>query len=93
MPQREGKDNCMGFVDFETDAEVEKAVSLLDGSELNGSSLKVMNAGGGSGGGGAMSFGQQNGSSSFGGPPRDERPPRDGGMSGDIMLPDGRSTM
>ena len=72
MPLREGKDNCMGFVDFETEEEVEKAVSLFDGSELDGSTLKVMNPGGGSSnaGGSAMSFGQ---------PPRDERPPRDNG--------------
>ena len=50
MPLREGKDNCMGFVDFETEAEVEKAVQLFDGSELDGSTLKVLNPGGGDAG-------------------------------------------
>ena len=50
MPLREGKDNHMGFVDFETEAEVEKAVQLFDGSELGGSTLKVLNPGGGDAG-------------------------------------------
>ena len=58
MPKREDKDTCLGFVDFETEEEVEKAVSMFDGSELDGSTLKVMNGGGG-GGGGASSGGMK----------------------------------
>ena len=41
MPLREGKDTHMGFVDFETDAQVQEAISQLDGTELDGEQLSV----------------------------------------------------
>ena len=62
LPLREGKDTHLGFVEFETDEEVQKAVNLFDGQDFNGSNLKVM-PGAPPSSGNASSFGD---SSSFG---------------------------
>jgi len=42
LPIREGKDTHLGFVEFDTSEEVNKAIELFDGTDFNGSSLKVM---------------------------------------------------
>ena len=46
MPQREGKDTCMGFVDFENDDQCQQALAM-DGTELEGHNLSVQLASGG----------------------------------------------
>ena len=37
-----GRDTCAGFIEYGTLSEVEKAVELFNGSEFNGSALRVM---------------------------------------------------
>nr|BAB13308.1 vasa-related protein CnVAS2 [Hydra vulgaris] len=43
LPIREGKDTHLCFIEYESNSEVEQAVQTLNGTEFNGSQLKVMN--------------------------------------------------
>lgn len=99
LPLREGKDNHLGFVEFDTEEEVEKAVQELSGQDFGASTLKVMSGGGQSSTNSFSKFQQggdswhPNSSIPIGRIPREERAPNfmsngHGDGDRDIMLPE-----